>query len=88
MKILHHTFPDGHTWRDIGGACGLVLDASLLAFLIIVSGLVLLVGATLVVVDFICHPVVLLLAWRRRDSAPEAQPGENLDHPSTGLILS
>jgi hypothetical protein len=54
-----------HTWKDIGGLGGLLLDFAFFAFLLIVSALVLSVGAIVIALDYLLAPVLSLTSLRK-----------------------
>ncbi|MCE0523883.1 MAG: hypothetical protein LV480_13325 [Methylacidiphilales bacterium] len=54
-----------HTWRDIGGVGGLLLDAAFFIFLFVVSTAVMIVGVIAVLLAYLVHPVLALLSLRR-----------------------
>jgi hypothetical protein len=51
-----------HTWKDIGGVGGLLLDAVFFVFLLVVSAVVLLFGVIAVVLDYLFSPALGLLS--------------------------
>jgi fatty acid desaturase len=51
-----------HTWKDIGGIGGLLIEAAYFVFLIIVSGFVLLIGTIVVILSYLFHPLLDLLS--------------------------
>ena len=58
-----------HTWKDIGGLGGLLLDGAFFVFLLVVSALVVLAGALAVVLDYLVSPVLALIS-RGRSTRP------------------
>lgn len=59
-----------HTWKDIGGVGGLLLDAAFFVFLLIMSMFVMTVGAIAVVIDYIGSPFLALLSLGHRTHKP------------------
>jgi hypothetical protein len=55
-----------HTWKDIGGIGGLLLDGVFFVFLLIVSAIVLAIGAIAVALDYLFSPLLALLSLCRR----------------------
>ncbi len=55
MKTLYQKASHlrSHTWKDIGGLGGLLLDAAFFIFLLIISAVMLLVGIVAVVLDYL-----------------------------------
>ena len=51
-----------HTWKDIGGICGLLLNTAVFAFLLVISGFVVLFGTIIVILSYLCHPLLDLLS--------------------------
>jgi len=51
-----------HTWRDIGGISGLLLNTAFFVFLLITSSFVLLIGTIVVILSYLFHPLLDLLS--------------------------
>ena len=77
-----------HTWRDIGGLGGIILDGMFFAFLFVVSGIVLAAGAMVVVLDYLFSPLLALASMSRsrriqhRDTAVLQEDGTLRDEPT------
>jgi hypothetical protein len=73
MKAIHQNASHirAHTWKDIGGITGLLLDLGFLAFLLIASAFILLAGFVIVVVDYAASPFIALLSLSRRGHGTE-----------------
>ena len=54
-----------HTWIDIGGIGGLLLDGVFFIFLLLVSVIVLAIGAVAVALDYLFSPVLALMSLSR-----------------------
>jgi hypothetical protein len=51
-----------HTWKDIGGIGGLLLDAAFFVFLVVMSVIMMFVGLIAVVFAYLAYPVFALLS--------------------------
>jgi hypothetical protein len=85
MKTLHRNglLFGAHTWKDVGGISGLLIDGCFLLFLMFVSGLMLLAGAVVVIADYLCHPIVLLLSRSHGQPQGESPPVEGTSATTT-----
>jgi len=54
-----------HTWKDIGGFGGFLLDVAFFVFLLIMSAIVLLVVAIVLALDYLFRPVLSLMSLSR-----------------------
>jgi len=50
-----------HTWRDIGGVGGILLDFAFFCFLIVMAFVVTVAGIIIVIFDYLLYPFFLLL---------------------------
>jgi len=64
MKLLYKRASPlrAHTWKDIGGISGLLLNTAFFLFLLIASGFVLLIGSFIVILSYLFHPLLDLLS--------------------------
>jgi hypothetical protein len=51
-----------HTWKDVGGIGGLLLDGAFFVFLLITSAVVVVVGSIVVALNYLFSPVLSLLS--------------------------
>jgi hypothetical protein len=58
-----------HTWRDIGGMGGLLLDWAFFVFLFFTSAIVLVLGMVVVVLDYVFSPALALVSACRGPKA-------------------
>ncbi len=58
-----------HTWKDIGGLGGMLLDGAFFAFLLFISLIVVTIGAVVVALDYVASPVLSLISLCSRPSA-------------------
>jgi hypothetical protein len=77
-----------HTWKDIGGLGGLLLDGAFFIFLLIMSAIVLTAGVIALVCDYLIRPVLALLSRfkgfkkRNSDETILLEDGPLESHPS------
>ena len=62
MKFFPHRRLKYHTWRDIGGLFGLLLDGLFCAFVLISAFFMLALCAVLLVVDYLVSPVLAAIS--------------------------
>jgi hypothetical protein len=73
-----------HTWKDIGGIGGLLLDAAFFVFLVIVSTMVVQVGGIVVVLGYLFSPLLALLAQGRESQKKDVDESVLLDDGTLG----
>ncbi len=54
-----------HTWKDVGGIGGLLIDGAFFVFLLVMSAVVLVAGSIFVVLDYLFSPLLGLLGTFR-----------------------
>lgn len=61
MKIFSHTPARSyHTWKDIGGPIGLILDGAFFVFVLISASFMLVFCTILLCLDYVLSPVLTL----------------------------
>lgn len=60
-----------HTWKDVGGVGGILLDLTFFVFLLVVSVIVIVIGSIAVMLDFLFSPLLTLLTMGRRSPKKE-----------------
>lgn len=66
MKTSSHISESSyHTWRDIGGPAGLVLDLLVFVGILIAAAFMMVVGTGLLLLDGVASPVLSLFARLR-----------------------
>lgn len=58
----HFSESSYHTWRDIGGPIGLLLDICFFCFVVVGAMLMIVVSTVLVVVDYLVKPILDLMS--------------------------
>ena len=66
-SITQHPLHD-HTWKDIGGPIGLVLDGVFCAFVIVAAFGMLVFASVILFVDYLTSPVLALVGKLRSRS--------------------
>ncbi len=69
MQTTHVSEYSYHTWRDIGGAIGLVLDGIFCAFVLAAAMFVLIVGTGFLTLYYMARPILNLMS---RSNTPKA----------------
>jgi hypothetical protein len=87
MKTLYQKASHlrAHTWKDIGGFGGLLLDAAFFVFLLVMSAIVLVVGAILIAFDYLFRPVLTLMSLSRRSKKSTLDEAILLDNGTLGV---
>ena len=63
MKLLSgHPKLHYHTWRDIGGLLGLILDIAFFGFVMIAALFVLILGVALLFFDYLTAPILAIIS--------------------------
>jgi hypothetical protein len=62
MKTSSQQWLGYHTWRDIGGLIGLVLDLGFCAFVVIAAFFMIAFCTLLVVLDYLMSPILALMS--------------------------
>jgi hypothetical protein len=70
-KIRHAR---SHTWKDIGGLSGLLLDTLVFVPLLIVSLVFIIIGSVTVVFDFVFSPLLAMVGRCRQTHKSEESP--------------
>lgn len=86
MKTLYEKATDlrAHTWKDIGGISGLVLDAVFFVFLFIVSAFMLLAGFIALILDYVFSPLLSMMSMCRRPNAKNTDEAVLLEDGTLG----
>ena len=87
MKTLYQKASHlrSHTWKDIGGFGGLLLDVVFFIFLLIMSAIVLSVGAIVIALDYLFRPVLNLMSLSGGSKRRTSDEAILLDNGTLGV---
>jgi len=83
MKTLHKKASHirTHTWKDIGGVPGLILDAGFFLFVLLGACAMILVGVIALLLDYLAHPFLALLRLFPTNPSIDTTKTEDVLHP-------
>jgi len=83
MKTLYKkaTRIRAHTWKDIGGIPGLLVDGVFFLFLLMAAAFMVLLGLGALLLDYLINPFISLLGLLRKNQEVETVKTEDVLYP-------